>query len=158
MEKEKVNKQVQAYSLPPHQIAWLRRRAAIETTDIDSMSASRVLERILEDAIANTPSPVRVFQLSAEGAALPRPGEKARDEAIYAIQTLRKQHGEDIVSYLNTYWRAWLDGVDQGGKPRSIKRGEPLSKKELVWLTDWALNGRIPSAVEKKSDVQPVAA
>jgi hypothetical protein len=54
---EKENKKVQAYSLPPHQIAWLRRRAAVETTETESMSASKLLERIIEDAIANTPSP-----------------------------------------------------------------------------------------------------
>jgi hypothetical protein len=48
---EKENKKVQAYSLPPHQIAWLRQRAAQQTTDNESVSASAVLERIIEAEI-----------------------------------------------------------------------------------------------------------
>lgn len=54
MDSVKENKKVQAYSLPPHQIAWLRQRAAQETTDDKSISASNVLERILDEAIART--------------------------------------------------------------------------------------------------------
>ena len=54
MAKQKHIKQVKSYSLPPDQIAWLRARAAQETTPEKTVSASNVLERIIDAAMDRT--------------------------------------------------------------------------------------------------------
>lgn len=48
---EKEIKVVKSYSLPPSQIAWLRKQALQESTPEKTVSASAVLERIIEEAM-----------------------------------------------------------------------------------------------------------
>jgi len=49
--KNKEIKIVKSYSLPPSQVAWLRKCAAKESTPEKTVSASNVLERIIDAAI-----------------------------------------------------------------------------------------------------------
>jgi hypothetical protein len=52
MDQEKKEiKVVKSYSLPPSQIAWLRKQALEESTPEQTMSASAVLERIIDEAM-----------------------------------------------------------------------------------------------------------
>jgi hypothetical protein len=52
MDQEKKEiKVVKSYSLPPSQIAWLRKQALEESTPEQTMSASAVLERIIDQAM-----------------------------------------------------------------------------------------------------------
>jgi hypothetical protein len=57
MDEKKENKEVKSYSLPPSQIAWLRRQALQESTDEQTISASAVLERIIREAMKSTARP-----------------------------------------------------------------------------------------------------
>ena len=51
-------KVVKSYSLRPSQIAWLRQQALNESTADKTVSASAVLERIIDEAIQRSePSP-----------------------------------------------------------------------------------------------------
>jgi len=62
MEEKKEIKISKSYSLPPSQVAWLRKQALIESTPEKTMSASAVLERIIDEAIqadAESPSPIK---------------------------------------------------------------------------------------------------
>jgi hypothetical protein len=57
MEEKKEIKKVKSYSLPPSQIAWLRTQAQNESTPEETVSASAVLERIIDQAMqAQSPS------------------------------------------------------------------------------------------------------
>ena len=56
--EEKQTKVVKSYSLRPEQIAWLRKQALNESTEDKTVSASAVLERIVDEAISsNSPTP-----------------------------------------------------------------------------------------------------
>jgi hypothetical protein len=50
-EEKKEIKEVKSYSLPPSQIAWLRKQALDESTPEKTVSASAVLERIIAEAM-----------------------------------------------------------------------------------------------------------
>ncbi len=50
-EEKKEIKEVKSYSLPPSQIAWLRKQALQESTPEKTISASAVLERIIDEAM-----------------------------------------------------------------------------------------------------------
>lgn len=50
-EEKKEIKVSKSYSLPPSQIEWLRKQALLESTPQKTMSASAVLERIIDAAI-----------------------------------------------------------------------------------------------------------
>jgi len=52
--KKKEPKIVKSYSLPPVQVAWLREKAAAETTPEKTISASDVLTRIIDLAMSNS--------------------------------------------------------------------------------------------------------
>jgi hypothetical protein len=56
-EEKKEIKKVKSYSLPPRQIAWLRNQARDESTDEETVSASAVLERIIDEAMKRSESP-----------------------------------------------------------------------------------------------------
>ena len=56
MEEKKEIKEVKSYSLPPSQIAWLRKQALKESTPEKTVSASAVLERIIERAMRESPT------------------------------------------------------------------------------------------------------
>lgn len=55
MEEKKEIKQVKSYALRPSQIAWLRQCAKQESTAEKDVSASAILERIIDDAMQNVP-------------------------------------------------------------------------------------------------------
>jgi hypothetical protein len=59
VEEKKEIKEVKSYSLPPSQIAWLRKQALVESTPEKTVSASAVLERIIDEAMqkSETSSP-----------------------------------------------------------------------------------------------------
>lgn len=48
---EKENKEVKSYSLPPFQIEWLRKQALEKSTPQKTVSASSILESIIDEAI-----------------------------------------------------------------------------------------------------------
>jgi hypothetical protein len=50
-EEKKEIKIVKSYSLPPSQVAWLRKQALQESTPEQTVSASAVLERIIDTAM-----------------------------------------------------------------------------------------------------------
>ncbi len=56
-EEKKEIKEVKSYSLPPSQIAWLRKQALNESTPEKTVSASAVLERIIDQAMKQDQSP-----------------------------------------------------------------------------------------------------
>ena len=56
-EEKKEIKVSKSYSLPPSQIAWLRRQGLLESTPEKTVSASAVLERIIDQAIQQTKQP-----------------------------------------------------------------------------------------------------
>lgn len=45
------NKEVKSYSLPPYQIEWLRKQALDKSTPQKTVSASSVLEVIIDEAM-----------------------------------------------------------------------------------------------------------
>jgi hypothetical protein len=51
-------KVVKSYSLPPSQVAWLRKQALSESTPEQTVSASAVLERIIADAMKQSEQPL----------------------------------------------------------------------------------------------------
>jgi hypothetical protein len=53
-EEKKEIKVSKSYSLPPSQIEWLRKQALLHSTPRKTMSASAVLERIIDEAIQQT--------------------------------------------------------------------------------------------------------
>ena len=53
-EEKKEIKVVKSYSLPPSQVAWLRKQALQESTAEQTVSASAVLERIIGNAMKQT--------------------------------------------------------------------------------------------------------
>lgn len=55
--EEKETKVPKSYSLRPDQIAWLRQQALNESTADKTISASAVLERIIDDAMAAACNP-----------------------------------------------------------------------------------------------------
>lgn len=61
MDEEKQEIKVsKSYSLRPSQITWLRRKALQESTSDETVSASAVLERIIDDAMKQSEqSPTR---------------------------------------------------------------------------------------------------
>lgn len=56
MDEKKEIKVVKSYSLPPSQIAWLRETARQESTPERTISASAVLERIIDEAMKQAES------------------------------------------------------------------------------------------------------
>lgn len=56
---DKEIKEVKSYSLPPSQIAWLRQQALNESTPKKTVSASAVLERIIDQAMKQAQSPTQ---------------------------------------------------------------------------------------------------
>jgi hypothetical protein len=56
-EEKKEVKEVKSYSLPPSQIAWLRQQALKESTAEKTISASAILERIIDRAMKEGESP-----------------------------------------------------------------------------------------------------
>jgi hypothetical protein len=72
---DKVAKEVKSYSLPPSQIEWLRTRAAQESTPQKTVSASSLLERIIDEAInksaTSTNSPAETKEKKRSAAAEP---------------------------------------------------------------------------------------
>jgi hypothetical protein len=65
MDEKKETKKVKSYSLRPSQIAWLRQRANEESTPDKDVSASAVLEEIIDDAMeASKPSPSKKKEIN----------------------------------------------------------------------------------------------
>lgn len=58
-EEKKEIKVSKSYSLPPSQIAWLRKQALEQSTPEKTVSASALLERIIDEAIRNAKSSPR---------------------------------------------------------------------------------------------------
>lgn len=56
-EEKKEIKVSKSYSLPPSQIEWLRKQALKESTPKKTMSASAVLERIIDTAMRESEQP-----------------------------------------------------------------------------------------------------
>ena len=58
MDQEKKEiKIVKSYSLPPSQVAWLRKQALQESTPEQTVSASAVLERIIDQTMKQSEQP-----------------------------------------------------------------------------------------------------
>lgn len=70
-EEKKEIKVVKSYSLPPSQIAWLRKQGLEESTPEQTVSASAVLERIIDKAMRESnPSPTQKKSAQARAVAL----------------------------------------------------------------------------------------
>lgn len=65
------------------------------------------------------------------------PGERDYEAAILALRMLRAQHGGAVKAYLTRFWAAWT------GRKRQSD-GQPYSRTNVKWLTEWALNDYIP--------------
>jgi hypothetical protein len=64
-EDKKEIKVSKSYSLRPSQIVWLRKQAMIESTPEETVSASAVLERIIDEAMQSEQSPSKQKKTTA---------------------------------------------------------------------------------------------
>lgn len=72
------------------------------------------------------------------------PGQSQYKTVVDTVRMLRRAHpGEDLLAYLARYLSAWT--------ARTNARGQPYDPLNLVWLTEWALNGQIPPLPAAKS-------
>jgi len=76
-EEKKEIKKTQAYTLSPSKIAWLRQRAMQESSPEKTVSASAVLERIIDEAMVRNAK-----QLALP---IPQPKEKKRSSSLEAV-------------------------------------------------------------------------
>jgi hypothetical protein len=66
------------------------------------------------------------------------PGRGEYRSVVETIQHLRKEHGSNLTEYLMPFWTAW--------STRKGKNGKAYNPASMVWLYEWAMQGRIPSA------------
>jgi hypothetical protein len=66
------------------------------------------------------------------------PGIRDYALVIETIQLLRARHGDQLVDKVKPCWLAW--------STRKTKGGRNYDPANLVWLTEWAVNGTIPQA------------
>ena len=80
---------------------------------------------------------VRVFTAVTGGRI---PGMAQYQAVIEAVRLLRRREklrDPELREYLKPFWLAWSS--------RKRRDGRPYDPENITWLTEWALNGSIPS-------------
>lgn len=75
------------------------------------------------------------------------PGQRDYWTIIETVQVLREKHGDGLLEYLRPFWAAWSS--------RRTKTGKPYSAASLVWLCEWAMQGKVPQDYAR--DEKPAA-
>jgi hypothetical protein len=122
------------------------------TSISESLSDSDSEEGVQGDGLPQTPveamehPDVKVFCMVTGGRV---PGESQVKKVVAVVRHLRELKGldcQELADYLSPYWLAWSE--------RKRRDGRPYDPGSIVWLTEWAMNGKIPPGAKGHGELR----